>query len=125
MEHKVENLMCLFFLLIACSKDEIGICIAIVSNISCKGYVFLKDRPLWVANAKKWGKNPLTLGWGTNAHGAKERADLGGQDLCVQIYGQVSIPDPLCHSTFIKRGGGGGGGSGIERTYLNGLDLGT
>jgi hypothetical protein len=55
-----------------------------------------------------------------SVHEAKERADLSGQDLRAQIYGQGSIPDPLHRSTFNK----GGGGSGIERASLNGLDLG-
>jgi hypothetical protein len=55
---------------------------------------------------KKWGKNPLTLGWGANAHLVKRQEDLGGQNLRAQIYGQGWIPEPPCHSTF-KVGGGG------------------
>jgi hypothetical protein len=53
---------------------------------------------------KKWGKNPLTLGWGANAHLVKWQADLGGQNLRAQIYGQGWILEPPRHSTF--KGGG-------------------
>jgi hypothetical protein len=78
-----------------------------VSDISCKGGVFLKDRPLWVENAKKWGKNPLTLSLGHKCTFLKERANLGGQDLRIQIYGQGWIPDPLAILPLKRRGGGG------------------
>jgi hypothetical protein len=42
----------------------------------------------------------------TLVHEAKEQADLSGQDLRAQIYGQGSILDPLRRSTFNKGGGG-------------------
>jgi hypothetical protein len=36
-----------------------------------------------------------------------QRANLDGQNLCSQIYGRDSIPEPPCHSIFKRRGGGG------------------
>jgi hypothetical protein len=58
-------------------------------------------------NWRECGSKPTFLSLEARAHDTKEQADLGGQDLRAQICGRGSIPDPLCHSTFIKGGGGG------------------